>query len=306
MCFTKPNLGNSISNKSNALLKIMSKPNLSSAHTQNLEVPSIAIGGLGAGKEFGFLYRSILNDGQDWGVPPKDRYIPLPKRGMGEHQESLKRVEDRILNISQALGKKALIVGHSLGALFATEATLDHPEAVEDVVVAAGAHVGKRYETFTSLAVRGGLTMPGTHFIENPQDAKDLHYNSEFMNRHRERIESLWPEGVGLHSISTFYDDMLPFMHGSKLKLPEGQQVEASVIAHPLPCMIDILRALTGNPNIRHIKSRRPALHVDIVRHPAFISYIRQLQAGKNPHNDAQNPDEYSKDAAVITLPLAA
>lgn len=252
--------------------------------------PVLSVGGLLTGPECTFWYKRLLDDKlEEWELPPEDRFIPMPDRGLGQHEEMLKRVEEKILEKTQKLGRTAVIVGHSMGALFAEEAVLNNPEVAAEVVAAAGVHDGQKYETLATLILRYGLG--------NPKQAKNLKHNSELMIQHRERIAAEWPEGVGLHVVSTAYDSLLPFIHGLKFDVPEGQHIEGSVIALPLPGTAQVARFLTKNPSITHLRSLRPALHIDIVRHPAFINYVRGLQQKQQPQ--ALPPD---LDGEMIAL----
>jgi pimeloyl-ACP methyl ester carboxylesterase len=182
----------------------------------------------------------------------------------------LKVVEDQVLTASQKLGRKAVAVGHSLGAIPATEIAMDHPEVFSDVVAAAGVHNGKRWATPSTFIVK--------HIFGNPPHAKLLNHNSGHTNDRRARIATEWSEEVGLHLVITPFDDLLPGTHGLRVDLPEGQEAERKVMALPLPGTNFMLRLLTGHNNTEALESWRLASHYDIVRHPAFINYVRGLQ----------------------------
>jgi pimeloyl-ACP methyl ester carboxylesterase len=233
--------------------------------------PVLGIGGLLTGPECAAFYKPLLDDGLDeWELSPTERFIPIPERGRGQFDETLKRLEEQVLIKRQKLGRAVVLVGHSMGSFYAEEVELNHPEIADDVVLAAGVHEGQKYETFDSFFLR--------HSLGNPRHADYLKHDSEEMKAHIKRVATEWPAGVGLHAVSTAYDTLLPFMHGLQLKLPEGQQAERHVIALPLPGMQSILQFLSHNRQVMHMPSLRPSLHVDIVRHPAFIKYVRNLQ----------------------------
>jgi pimeloyl-ACP methyl ester carboxylesterase len=257
----------------------MSGPNIAFDASRDAPHPVLVYGGLGGGSEFGFLYKPLLNDGLDWELPPEDRYIPLPNRGLGDPQETIKRLEEITLSKVQKLGGRVVLVGHSLGAWYGEEVILDNPEAATDVVLAAGAHDGKKYETASSLAIRHILMNPVMRYLlGNPDITKHINHDSELMQEHRERMATQWPDDVGLHAVNTTFDYVLPFMHGLNIELPNDGEAEASVITLPLPGMESMLRLLGRNPNIKHLSSIRPAFHTDIIRHPMLINYVRDLQ----------------------------
>jgi pimeloyl-ACP methyl ester carboxylesterase len=231
----------------------------------------LGIGGLLTGQECAGFYKPLLDDGlEDWNLPPAQRFIPIPDRGIGKFDETLKRLEEQILIKRQELGRAVVLVGHSLGAYYAEEAELNHPEIASDVVLAAGVQEGQKYETSETLFIR--------YALRNPPHAGYLRHDSEEMKAHVERVATEWPAGVGLHAISTASDTLLPFTHGLQLNLPEGQQAERHVIALPLPGVENILQLLTRNRRVMLMPSLRPPLHAYIVRHPAFIKYVRGLQ----------------------------
>jgi pimeloyl-ACP methyl ester carboxylesterase len=233
--------------------------------------PVLAIGGLLTGPECAGFYKPLLDDDlEEWSLPPAERFIPIPDRGIGKFDETLPRLEEQVLIKRQKLGRAVVLVGHSLGALYAEAVELKQPDTAADVVLAAGVHEGQKYETPESFWLR--------LLLGNLPHAEYLKHDSDFMKEHVGKVATQWPEGVGLHAITTVCDSLLPFMHGLKLEMPEGQQAERHVIALPLPGMQSILQFLTQNRRVRHIPSLKPTLHVDIVRHPAFIQYVRDLQ----------------------------
>jgi pimeloyl-ACP methyl ester carboxylesterase len=254
----------------------MRKPRSGLETPSDDQSPSVSIGGLLSGGESWWLYKPITEDGLDWDMPPRERYLPMPKRGLGDINEMYKSVEEDVLSISQKVGRQVVVVGHSLGAIPAEKMALDHPDVATNIVVVAGAHEGQRYETPTSFLLRKALIL--SRFLKDSKAAEVLRHDSPFMTEHVERVASEWPEDVGLHGISTAFDDLLPFMHGLKLKLPEGQQAEKGVIALPIPGLQGVLRLMMSDNNIKHIASMRPALHIDIIRHPVVVNYVRELQ----------------------------
>jgi pimeloyl-ACP methyl ester carboxylesterase len=260
-------------------------------HTPNHEPrPVLAIGGVLAGPECALLYKPLLNDKlEEWQLTPAERFVPIPTRGRQKFTETIKRLEEDVLARQQKLGRAVVLVGHSMGALYAQEVELNNPDIASDVVLAAGAHEGKRYG------------MPGTfllrHVLGNPPHAPELNHDSEMMKAHVERVATQWPNGVGLHAVSTVCDDLLPFTHGMKLELPEGQEAQRHVIALPLPGTTSILRLLARNPDIKHQPSLTPPLHSNIVCHSAFIKYVRNLQTRQQIH--PQNEQPFSAPSAL-------
>jgi hypothetical protein len=88
-----------------------------------------------------------------------------------------------------------------------------------------------------------------------------------------------------------------------QLKMPEGQQAEKRVITLPLPGVEAVLRFIAHSSDLTTIASIRPTIHIDIVRHPAFIKYVRGLQNGVDEpvelstHRTPVLPNEF-KEAA--------
>jgi pimeloyl-ACP methyl ester carboxylesterase len=234
--------------------------------------PPLAIGGLlsNDGRLCHALYDPVVNDGLDWDLPPRDLYIPLPDGGRREPEETRKRLEEEILARVQKLGRPAVIAAHSLGAHFTKEVLLDNPEAATAVVLTAGVDDGQKYETPLTVLLR--------HLAGNPAYAGDIKYDSKYMVEHRERVAAEWPEQVGLHVISTVCDNILPFVHGLNIQVPEGQEVHSSVLSLPLPGAASIIKLFAHNRKVNHMGSWRPASHVDIIRHPELIKYVRRLQ----------------------------
>jgi pimeloyl-ACP methyl ester carboxylesterase len=239
-------------------------------------VPSVVIEGLLSGKDTEWLYKPLVDDGLDWNMPPEKRCLYLPNRGLGDINDMHLILEEQVLEIQEDVGRPVVIAGHSMGAIASQTIALNNPEIASDVLVVAGAHAGQRYETVTTFLLRHALIL--SRVLKDPGAAATIKHDSPFIKELVQRVETEWPENVGLHGISTTFDDLLPFTHGLELKLPKGRQAEKGVIALPIPGLQDILRFMMNDKHIRHIPSLRPALHFDIIRHPKVIDYVRTLQ----------------------------
>jgi pimeloyl-ACP methyl ester carboxylesterase len=235
--------------------------------------PVLAFAGVGTGRECLFWYYPLLNDGSDCVLSPGKRFFPPPERGKGDPDEMVKVLEEEVLIAHQKIGRKVVIAAHSLGAPLAQKVVMNHPEVASDLVMGVGVNEGKKYKTPATFVLR--------HMLGNPPTADLLNHDSDFMKDHVERVATEWPDEVKLHSLSAVFDYLLPFTHGHRLKLPTGQQAERRVIAPPIPYINSALQLATGNHDVRSLEHLLPALHANVVLHPAFINYVRTVQMDK-------------------------
>jgi pimeloyl-ACP methyl ester carboxylesterase len=269
-----------------------SGPSRSSANM----APVLVFSGVGTGKECLIWYYPLLNDGSDCVLPPRKRLLLPPERGKGNPDEMVKVLEEKVLNAHQKIGRKVVIAAHSLGAPLAQKVVMNHPEVASDLIMGVGVNEGKKYKTPASFALR--------HLLGNPPTAELLNHDSDFMKEHIERVASEWPDEVKLHSVSAVFDYLLPFIHGHKLTLPTGQQAERKVIAPPIPHINFLLRLATRNQDVMALEHLIPALHANVVLHPAFINYVREAQ--KSPFILDKTPEIDSSFSYEPSSPLAA
>jgi hypothetical protein len=251
-------------------MKLAGRHEPSPATTNNSEAaPLLVIGGLGTGRECTLAYKPLLNDGTDCALQPDKRFIWMPYRGRKDHGEVLKRLEEQALIKQQKIGRKVVLGGHSMGGYLGGEIVMNNPDIFEDFVSIAGVHEGKKHETPSTLVIR--------YISGNPDHAQGFNHDSPHMQSHIERVAEEWPEEVGMKAVFTPFDDLLPLGSGMELRLPDHQKVERVVIT-PKIGIDGLIRRLSGNRKIDIIHHPRPALHYDIVWHPALIKYMRGVQ----------------------------
>jgi hypothetical protein len=238
--------------------------------------PIIVVGGLLTGKECLGHYKPALDNNINWNLPPEKRFFTPFGRGLKDPQEMFDRAEEEILTAYDELGEPIVAVGHSLGALIIQKVLSANPQVKGEVVLAAGVHEGQIFSTPSSIALTQSLVL--LHLLKDPKSAEILKHDSDFMLEHTQKVATGWSEDMGVHGIYTTLDDLLPPPHGMRLELPEGQEAERLIITPPIPKIDSGLRFLTHNRKAEVVHSWRPAFHANIVRHPAFISYLRNLQ----------------------------
>jgi hypothetical protein len=88
-------------------------------------LPVLAIGGLTTGPESSIWYRALLNDGSNSALSPADRFVWMPKRGLGKHSEIKKLLNEQVLRKVEKIGRKVILVGHSMGGELGGEVVMD-------------------------------------------------------------------------------------------------------------------------------------------------------------------------------------
>jgi pimeloyl-ACP methyl ester carboxylesterase len=240
------------------------------------KAPIVVVSGLLTGSECQSLYGRALDNNKNWNLPPKKRFITPFGRGLKNPEEMFKRAEEEVLTAYDVLNEPIVAVGHSLGALIIQKVLVANPQVKGKVLLTAGVHEGQIFSTPSSVALTKSLTL--LHLLENPEAAKILKHDSDFMTEHIETVASEWSDEMEVHGAYTTLDDLLPPPHGMRLELPEGQQAERLIITLPIPGIESGLKFLTRNRKADVVRSWQPALHANIVRHPAFIKYLRGMQ----------------------------
>lgn len=246
--------------------------------------PVVAIGGLLSFKRQWPFYQPLLKD-SNCEVPVQERFLAVPDGGRGPIDEMHDQLAEDLTDAHEKLdGQRFVLAGHSLGGLMATMLALEHSDKIAGAICVAGAQEGIRRETPSSLFLRAAL--------RHPPGEKHIKHDSEFMMDHKSRVATEWPADTPLHLVSATYDDLLLHPQGLQLELPDSQTPERRIIAPP--GMSWLYRRIPGMPKDVEFIPSYPVGHIDIVRSPALLAYVRRVR------REAAAPDN------VVNLPTAA
>lgn len=228
----------------------------------------IAIGGVATVKQMLPLYKPLLEGPSN--LSPADRYIPIPRKLVGDREALEATIDAQLLEICAALTTRPVVVGHSLGAHPGVKFGLKHPDIPSEIVCLAGAQegIGSATPSIKLLA----------RFLGNPHGRKDLEHDSPYMEAHREEIAESWSPEVGLHLVAATVDDMFPGGHGLGIELPDGQEPHRRIVG--IPGITRLTRSLFPRvpANTQDLVSLIPTSHYDIPRNRSVINYIRGIR----------------------------
>lgn len=183
----------------------------------------MVFGGLLTTDRYRFLYSRILGLDTSSGLSAKERFIAPPDRGVATVERLREGANAAFQRLTDRSGP-IHIVGHSLGGFIATEIAMDNPDRVLSVSCLAGAQDGLSCETLGSRALR--------RLVGNPKEAKLLKHDSGFMNTHRDRVTTDWPEDVPLYMTAAAWDQIIAAPHGLGLE-PRGGNVHRRLVVPP-------------------------------------------------------------------------
>lgn len=256
--------------------------------------PLVAIGGLLTIKRLSGFYAPLLRTDTSTDLPPKERFIAPPNKGIGEPTEIQKRFTEDLENMFERVGRRRIfLAGHSLGGLLGTVAAVERPDLVAGVASIAGAHSGYKRETPGTVALRSALG--------NPAEARHLKHDSSFMIEHHERMAEEWPEDVPLHIISTPADVLVVPPQGFDVQLPNGRQPEKRLVVSP--AMDKAYRLILGiKDDVESLHTWRLAEHVGLPRIPVAIQYVDLSRRNIHLYGNQQQPEPDT----VLPYPAAA
>lgn len=250
--------------------------------------PMIGVGGLLSVKTQWHYYSALLGGSSDTQLNAKDRFLPIPDKGLSNFPEMYGQLEEQLVETHQRLEERTVMFGHSLGALMATMLAIEHPDKVSGVICLAGVQDGVTTETWAGTILRLGL--------RNPPGAEDLKAESDFMQSHKKNMATRWSPNTSLHLISPTYDQLIPSPQGLGVILPSGQSPEKRyVVPSGLPKFIAqrLLRMPASAEPLRGISVE----HVTIALSPSVIRYSREVRrAAANCTESVHNiTDSYSE-----------
>jgi hypothetical protein len=232
----------------------------------------VVIGGVLTNKWVRPLYGGVLAVDSTAKLSAGERFIPPFGFGIGTVEDTRQKTSEALLRTYDAGGgRPLLLVGHSLGALIATDYACEYPETVAGAVCLAGAQQGVKHET---LAMRKLI-----RFINNPAATDMVRHDSTFMVEHHERIETMWPENAPLHVVAPAVDVLLPPPHGYGLQpngLPTTNRLVIPTLVANTP---QVRRRYARSPdNTEKIETIFLAGHVNTPLIPDVIDYVRGVQ----------------------------
>ncbi len=259
--------------------------------------PVVGIGGLLSVKTQWPYYVPLLS-GSDGGLSAKERFLPIPDRGLSPLPEMYGQLEEQLEAIHERVQQRVRLFGHSLGGFMVTKLALDHPDKIETVDCLAGVQDGVEEFTFTGRLLK--------HLLGNPVHAEDLLRDSDLMIEHRQRIAMEWSARIPLRLTSPTYDDLIPIPQGLGLELPDGQQPERRIIVPRLPGLSFGIREKTQHlENVTELRSFLPASHMDLPLCPPVISSMRQARRDILRHGAELSAMSQTGDA-LAALPAVA
>lgn len=179
------------------------------------------------------LYRPLLESVPSR-IPARDRYIPIPGKGLGPVADTVARARQKIYAMN--LDTPPVIVGHSQGGVIAVELAV--MGLASAVISLAGPHGGI-----------GSLS----NLEEVSEAAHDLDSRSTFILNHRSHVARLARMSVPFHVVGATYDWVVP----SQYKLP--------VATHWLDAPKWIPRFLLPIPDsVRSLYSTLPTDHITL------------------------------------------
>lgn len=253
--------------------------------------PVLGIGGLLSVKTQWHYYRPLLSDPNS-PLGPKERFLPIPDRGLSSFPEMYGQLEEDFVATQEKLEEKVVLVGHSLGGLMAIKLGLEHPDKTASVVSLAGIQEGIRSLTPTGKLLKW--------MLKNPPEAENLHPDSDLMQEHKKKIAAEWSPDTSLHLRSPTFDHLIPLPQGLCLELPDGQQPSRKVVGPP--GMGFLLRRISDMPRDVDILPSLPTGHEDMAISLAVIRETRRIR-----RDEAEGQASVPAEATVRTpSPLAA
>jgi pimeloyl-ACP methyl ester carboxylesterase len=244
----------------------MSQQHINTQLNPHNMAPVVVIPCFGVGPELQGLYKWMLNGDSVVSLPPEDRYLPIPSRGLGEKDEMIGVLDEKLDEAYQRLEEPVVIAAHSLGVLFATSLAIRNPDKVRGVYGVGGAHLGIKVETLSIKAIKA--------YLGESSEYLHIRHDSEHMVEHKRSMAEDWPEGVELCLVSTPIDDLVLFPHGLDVKLPNDREAEKRVLGVP----DFIVKRLPGLPkNTRGMMSYM-STHIDMPLNPTVVKRLLEIR----------------------------
>jgi pimeloyl-ACP methyl ester carboxylesterase len=241
---------------------------------QREEAPMIvAVGGVLTFPTLMPYYRWLLGKDRLSGTPASRRFVAPHGFGIGTVEDTRKKTGEAILRVhDDGKERKMLLVGHSLGALIATDFACEYPETVAGVICLAGVQEGVKHQTLAMKKL--------VQFINNPAATDMVKHDSTFIQEHRERVENEWPESVPLHVVAPAIDVLLPPPHGFRLR-PNGLPTTNRLVVPTFAADWNQVRRRQARSPINTETIETPFLagHVNFPNIPEVIKYVRGVQA---------------------------
>jgi hypothetical protein len=259
---------------------------------QHNMAPIVGIGGLLSIKTQWGFYVPLLSTPSS-ALSPKDRFLPIPDRGLSPISEMYGQLEEQLGVLHERLEERVVLFGHSLGALMATKLALDNPDKISAVECLAGVHDGVDELTFSGRLLK--------RILGSPDHAEDLLSESDFMTVHRAQMATAWPADVPLHLVSPTHDMLIPAPQGLEVALPEEQGPERLIVVPHAPGLKASIREKTAHLDVSELRWLLPADHVSIAVSPPVIGHTRQLRREVGAEKSAITPQ-----SRIALLPAAA
>ena len=258
------------------------KPNLDYSVGNPLEddMALVAVGGLLTVKRLAPWYKPLLATDTTSELEPEERFIAPPRRGIASPEDMRAEFTEDLEEVHDKLGgKKMFLVGHSLGGLLATSAAVERPDMVGGVASLGGVHLG----------IRGNIAnYMLTQLLGNPAEAEHIQHDSTFMQEHKERMATEWPDGVPLHVISTPLDILVVPPQGYGVELPDNRQSDDRLIVAPIIGIETAIKRFMRMPeSVKPLKSKAITEHLYIPRNLDVIRYIDTSRRAANRNIDA-------------------
>lgn len=201
----------------------------------------VAVGGLGTCGLFYPHYRKLLTRDKSTDIPGHKRFIAPYLLGAASLSKINTKVIDRLDRLhEESGGRKLWIVGHSEGAVPATEAAVERPDLVGGVSALGGVHAGIDRHTLTGKAIKIAAS------LMKPVDERMLDSRHPYIEEHVARIAEAWPANVPFQIYGTSVDSLVPPPNGFNVKLPPGQTASMRLFRPSLPLMERALRISQG------------------------------------------------------------
>ncbi len=231
--------------------------------------PIITVGGLKSDITPWRVYSPILASSD--ASPAAERFLPVLQGGLASFEDMNKHLEEGIQAAYEQARQRLVVACHSLSGLLVTEAAVDHPEWISDVICMAGLQAGMRGEKAAAKLLK--------HVLGNPVTAANLQEDSDLMTEHKEKVASEWSPDTSLHIVAPTTDILIPPQQGLSLELPPGQKPEKRMVV-PRLMFESVSRRVFGVPDDTEVLKSifGPADHFNIALTPAVISYIRGVR----------------------------
>jgi pimeloyl-ACP methyl ester carboxylesterase len=276
-CFTNYSHRHTISGKGFDIMSIIPITHNRSPAAEEMERTDqapmlVMIGGVLTFPTLMPYYWWLLGSDRLSGAPKNKRFVAPHGFGIGSVEDTRKKTGEALLRSHDA-GKqrKMLLVGHSLGALIATDFACEYPETIAGVICLAGAQEGVKHNTLAMKKL--------VRFINNPTATDMVKHDSSFMQEHRERVRTDWPEGVPLHAVAPALDVLLPPPHGFRLR-PNGLPSTNRLIVPTFAADWDIVRRRQARSpsNTETIETPLAAGHINVPNIQDAVKYVRAVQ----------------------------